>query len=172
MNQQNGYLEEALASFQSLIEMDTEETRRRGFDFSKDYRVLNQIGVALFDLAKLERGEARKPARLALLEKARASFEKTLELDPENLSAHYNLGLLLGPSELNEPERAKHHQSEHRRYKPDDNSRDSAVAAARRRDPAANHASEAVVLYDLGRPGAIGLPAAEERQSQKMDKGQ
>ena len=51
----------------------------------------------------------------------------------------------------------------HARYKPDDNARDRAVALARRANPAANHAAEDVVIYDLQRPGAFGLPAAAVR---------
>ena len=48
----------------------------------------------------------------------------------------------------------------HARYKLDDNARDRAVTAARLRYPAANHAAEAIVIYDLQRPGAYGLPGA------------
>jgi len=161
VNQQNGFLEEAIESFQGVLALDSEETRRRGFDFSQDYRVWNELGVSLFERAKQERGEARRPTRLAYLERARDCFEETLALEPENLSAHYNLGLLL--PELGDEEGARLHQGLHRPYKPDDNARDSAVAMARRRDPAANHASEAVVLYDLARPEAFGLPSAPER---------
>jgi hypothetical protein len=39
----------------------------------------------------------------------------------------------------------------------DDNARDRAVAAARRANPAADHAAESVVIYDLQRSGAYGL---------------
>ena len=39
---------------------------------------------------------------------------------------------------------------------PDSNALDRAKTAARQRDPAANHAAEAVVIYDLQRPGAYG----------------
>ncbi|MGA1467630.1 MAG: hypothetical protein ACO38V_08320, partial [Phycisphaerales bacterium] len=50
--------------------------------------------------------------------------------------------------------------AEHAKYKPDDNARDRAVALARQRYPAANHAAEPVVVYDLQREGAFGLEAA------------
>ena len=39
----------------------------------------------------------------------------------------------------------------HLKFKVDDNARDNAVAAARQRYPAANHASKDVVIYDLQR---------------------
>ena len=83
------------------------------------------------------------------------SFRSVLELDPENVTAHYNLGLLY--AELDRPEDAARHAELHARYRPDDNARDRAIAAARRRYPAANRAAEAVVIYDLQRPGAYGL---------------
>ena len=50
------------------------------------------------------------------------------------------------------------HASLHAKYKPDDNARDRAIAAARIKYPAANHAAEAVVIYDLQRAGAYDLP--------------
>ncbi|MEE2908230.1 MAG: hypothetical protein VX527_10430, partial [Planctomycetota bacterium] len=39
--------------------------------------------------------------------------------------------------------------SQHGKYKVDDNARDRAISEARRKYPAANRASEAVVIYDL-----------------------
>jgi hypothetical protein len=51
---------------------------------------------------------------------------------------------------------AEHRAAEERalyaRYKPDD-ARDTTVALHRLRNPAANHAAEAVVIYDLQRDG-------------------
>ena len=44
----------------------------------------------------------------------------------------------------------------HAIYKPDDNARDRAITAARRADPAADHAAEAVTVYDLQRVGTEG----------------
>ena len=41
--------------------------------------------------------------------------------------------------------------------KPDDNAADRAIAAARKRYPAADVAAEAVVIYDLHRDGAPGM---------------
>ena len=60
---------------------------------------------------------------------------------------------------MDDDEQASHHQELHLRYKPDDNARDRAVAAARKRYPAANHAAEAVVIYDLNRT----VPSTDEQ---------
>jgi tetratricopeptide (TPR) repeat protein len=155
VNKQNGYLDEAIESFRSILEADTPEMRRRGFDFTKDYRVLTELGQTLVERSKLERGEARLAARHTLLREAEGYFLRALALDPENIPAHYNLALLY--PQLGEEEKGRRHMAEYLRYRPDDNARDRAIAAARRMDPAANRAAEAIVIYDLRRPGAFEL---------------
>ena len=149
VNFQNGAVDEAIANFRSILDADSEEMRRRGFDFSRDVRLQNQLGLALFERAKRERGPARAEARAERLNEARASFERALVIDPENVTAHYNLGLIYG--QLGDREGAARHQELHAKYKPDDNARDRAIAAARRADAAADHAAEAIVIYDLHR---------------------
>ena len=54
-------------------------------------------------------------------------------------------------------QRKKEHAALHAKYKPDDNATDRAIAIARRNNPAADHAAEAVVIYDLHRTGAFEL---------------
>jgi len=162
VNKQNGFLDEAIANFRGIVELDDEETRRRGFDFSQDYNLLNELGQTIFERAKQERGEARRERRANFLREAAHFFELTLELEPENATAHYNLDLIY--KQLGEKERAAEHFEAYRKYKTDDNARDRAVAIARAKDPAANHAAEAIVIYDLQRAEAYELGnAAEER---------
>jgi len=156
VNKQNGFLDEALEDFRRLVALDIEETRKREFDFSQDYRLLNELGQTLYERAKEERGDERRDERSKLLEEAKGWFEKTLAIDQENLAAHYNLALIHG--ELGDATKSEHHRKLHEKYKPDDNARDRAVAIARRNDKAADHAAEAVVIYDLGREDAFGLP--------------
>jgi hypothetical protein len=55
---------------------------------------------------------------------------------------------------------AAQHRALHERYRADDNARDRAVAMARRRDPAADHAAQATVIYPLQRNGAFELEPA------------
>ena len=88
-------------------------------------------------------------------------FRRVLELDPENVTAHYNLGLIY--AQLGDEAKAEAHRQLHATYKPDDNARDRAISAARIRYPAANHAAEAIVIYDLQRPGAYELTAGPTR---------
>jgi len=155
VNKQNGRFDEAIRSFEQIVEGGFEQAVGRDFDFSRDYRVLNELAQALYERAKQERGDARRPQREAYLQRAVEIFERVLELDPENLTAHYNLDLIL--TDLGDEARAAGHAELHARYKPDDNARDRAIAAARRQYPAANRAAEAVVIYDLRRDGAYEL---------------
>jgi tetratricopeptide (TPR) repeat protein len=155
VNKQNGFLDEAIANFRSIVEGSTPELRDRGFDFSRDYRLLAELGQTLHERAKLERGEARAAARAELLAEAADLFERALKIDPENVAAHFNLDLIY--RQLDRGEDATRHRERYLTYKPDDNAQDRATNIARRRDPAANHAAEAIVIYDLRRPGAYGL---------------
>jgi tetratricopeptide (TPR) repeat protein len=164
VNKQNGYLDEAIANFKSIVEGDDAETRRRGFDFSQDYRLLNELGQTIFERAKQEHGEARKAPREALLLEALEYFKRALALDPENMTAHYNLSLIY--RQLGDHGQATTHLAFYRKYKPDDNAMDRAVANARRQDPAANHAAEAVVIYDLQRPGAYEMSGPQRKAEQ------
>ncbi|MBM3955855.1 MAG: hypothetical protein FJ309_14785 [Planctomycetes bacterium] len=157
VNRQQGRLGEAETNFRKVLEDRSPEMIARGFDFSLDYEVRNLLGQTLFDLAAQFRGGAAAAERTALLEAAAAEFAKTLALDSENVSAHYNLQLIHG--QLGDADRAEHHRRQHQRYKLDDNAADRAVALAREKYPAANFAAETVVIYPLRRPGAPELPA-------------
>ena len=159
VNKQNGYLDEALESFRSVIDTQFQEARDRNFDFSRDYRLLNEYAGTLFERAKLERGDARKAERDRYLAEAVTWFQHALEEDPENATAHY--GLAQAYTQLGQETEAENHRRLHARYKADDNARDRAIAMARRKSAAADHASDAVVIYDLQRSGAYGLWGGE-----------
>ncbi len=159
-NAQNGYLEQAVRDFQQAL--NDRSAAHRGFDFSKDYEVINQLAQALFDLG-LKRYPVDPSEARGYWEQAVEQFQKTLELDPENVAAHYGLHLLY--ERLGDEQKAAEHRKLHLRYKPDDNAQDLAVASARKKYPAANHAAEAVVIYSLQRPGAYQLPDEVQRLS-------
>ena len=150
---QNGEFDAAIDAFKGLVDTRFPEARRRGFDFSRDTRLLNALGGALFERAKLE---ADSSAAEQWLLSAASRFQQALIQDPENAAAHYGLAQVF--ARLGDAEGEGRHRRQHARYRPDDNAADRAVAVARRADPAANHAAEAVVVYDLQRPEAHGLP--------------
>jgi tetratricopeptide (TPR) repeat protein len=149
VNEQNGYLDAAIENFSAVVDTRFPDARARGFDFSKDYRVLNELGQALFERAQQERGDARKTAREGFLKRARETFQAALSIDPENATAHYNMALVC--AQLGETALAEQHRALHARYKVDDNARDRVFAIQRARNPAADHAANSVVIYDLSR---------------------
>jgi len=165
VNKQNGFLDQAITDFRSILEDRYPELDKRGFDFSKDYEVINELGQAYFERAKLERGNPGRQKQFLSL--AADEFQKTLALDSENLTAHYTLSLIY--AELGDEAKAAHHRREHEKYRPDDNARDRAITLARRADPAADHAAQATVIYPLQRVGApeLGLSAAVNSASSR-----
>jgi tetratricopeptide (TPR) repeat protein len=148
LNKQNGFLDKAIAEFSSVLEDRYPELERRQFDFSRDVVVINELGQTLFERAKQERLNPTRQRELLL--QAVEQFKTSLTIDSENLTAHYNLALLY--EQIGKPNQATEHRQFHERYRPDDNARDAAVTTARRRNPAADHAAQAIVIYDLQPP--------------------
>ena len=156
-NRQNGLLENAAIDLEALIASDFPEAVNRGFDFSKDDRVLVELGNVLLEMARAadknpdqasaSSGESNS---LAMRNRARDLAKRALDLDPENVSAWYLLSQV--QSQLGDEAAAIASLAQHAKFKPDENARDRAVNLARLRDSAANHASEAIVIYDLNRP--------------------
>lgn len=165
-----GRLDEAIALLEALADTRFPEARARGFDFSRDYRLWNELGRTLYERARRERGAAAREARETLLARARDALERALTLDPENARAHHNLALV--QSALDAPAAVARHRALHERYRPDDRAVEQAVAAHRSRNPAADHAAEESAVYDLQRPGAYGLappPRLAGRDSSRDD---
>ena len=156
VNKRNGNFDAALANFEQIVAGGFAQAAGRGFDFSKDWRLLIELGSTQHERARQERGNSRQASREAMLRKAVDWFEKALELNPEEASAHYGLQLVY--ADLGDQAKEEFHAEAHRKYKVDDNARDVAIAAARGRYPAANVAAEPVVIYDLHR----GESAKEE----------
>ncbi len=153
VNKQNGFLDEAIREFTSILEDRDPALIARGFDFGKDYEVINELGQTLFERAKAERGDPVRQREF--LGEAVRRFNQTLTLDSENLAAHYNLALIY--RQLGDTEAADRHRRLHEKYRPDDNARDRAITAERRRNPAADHAAQSIVIYSLQRSSAPEL---------------
>ena len=149
INLQNGFFDEAIAALRGLVATEYSDARARGFDFSKDYRLLNELASALAERAKLERGPARANNAIVFRREAVQWHQQALLLDPENVAAHYGLTQLY--AQLEEPELADQHRKLHQIYKVDDNAKDRAVQLARAKNPAADLAANQIVIYDLNR---------------------
>ncbi len=155
-NRQNGELDAAVASFERLLANDFALARERGFDFSLDDRILTELADTLAERARRRQTLGDAAGAAEDLARARQLCTRALEMDPERSATWYVLARV---EEAQGDDAAKIRALEkHARYKVDDSARDHAVTAARMRYPAANHAAEAVVIYDLQRPGAFELP--------------
>ena len=137
----------AISNFRQILEGGFAQAEGRGFDFSTDCRVLNELADAVYLLALGQRGDDGNQRKQELLLEAAEHYQRSLLYDPENAATHYGLTRIY--DELGDDERSRQHAALHARYKVDDNARDIAIAKARQRYPAANHAAEAVVIYDL-----------------------
>lgn len=155
VNRQNGFLDKAISEFRSVLYDRYPELDERGFDFSKDYEVINELGLTLFQRSKQERGDANREKRREFLLQARSEFEKTLAIDVENVTAHHVLSQIY--AELGDEAKASEHRRLHDKYRPDPNAQDRAATLHRRKNPAADHAAQAIVIYPLQRSGAPEL---------------
>ena len=155
-----GELRQAAQLLQDLLETRYQEARDRGFDFSWDTRALNELGRVLYERSRQMRGAARRQERESLLQQSRRWLQRVLSIDPENLAAHYSLSLV--EAGLGHPELAAAHRRQHQRYRPDDQAVEQAVTRHRRRVAAANHAAQAIAIYDLQRPEALAAGTGPE----------
>jgi len=162
-----GNLDSAIETLEALAETRFEDARARGFDFSRDYRMLNELGRTLYERARQERGAARRKARVALLGRARDRLEQALTLEPEYAASHHTLSLVF--NELGNNEQADWHLRLHERYRSDDNAVERAVTLHRRRNPAADHAAESGAIYDLQPFGdSAGAPREARRRGRSL----
>jgi tetratricopeptide (TPR) repeat protein len=89
VNAQNGRLDQAIANYEQILDPKN-QPRDRKFDFSLDYVVINELARTLFDRSKSEIDD--KARRDQFMRQAVEQFEKTLNIDSEDLDAHYGLG--------------------------------------------------------------------------------
>ena len=146
VDMQLGNFEAAIAKFVQLHRTEFTEATKRGFDFSRDFNLLNKLAQANFELSKIS---ASEEITRELLTTAAEIFHTALVEDPENVQSHY--GLMQTYERLADDEKAAFHRHQHQKYRVDDNAKDRAVNAARQKDAAANRASESIVIYDLQR---------------------
>ncbi|MCC9602838.1 hypothetical protein LOC67_19985 [Stieleria sp. JC731] len=147
VNRQQGNLEIAAEQLRGTLNTKIPE---RGFDFSLDYVVRNELALTLLDIAQREldiRGNEESFNKF--LDESRQEFLRVLESDSENATAHANLAKIAALA--GDADAESHHRRLHDRYKLDDNAAEVALPAARRKYPAASHAAENLVIYDLHR---------------------
>lgn len=141
----NGDYLDAARKLEDILRGRFPQAEGRNFDFSKDYRLLNTLGNVYYQLGLRLRGDER----VGYMKKAEETYQSALALDPENAQTHWGLKRVYG--DLGNAELEALHEEKHAYYKPDDNAREEAVSKARLKYPAADHAAEDVVIYDLQR---------------------
>ena len=138
VNKENGFLDQAIEDFERVLATGPAEVGARRFDFSVDYEVINELGQALFERAKLERGAVSATSGAgSFLQRAAEQFEKTLRIDSENVTAHYVLSLDLRSARRSRARRRTRRaacalQTRRQRARPRDR---HASAGERRRQP-------------------------------------
>lgn len=158
---QQGEYERAIAGFADISATQFPEARARGYDFSRDDRLLVEWATACLERARQLREPAEATRRTELLEQARSLAQAAIDQDQQRSATWYVF--LQAVEALGDSEAAARARVEYERYRPDDNARDRAVTAARAANPAADHAAEPAAVYDLQRPGAPGLPSGMAR---------
>jgi tetratricopeptide (TPR) repeat protein len=236
-------LDSAAALFETIVDPANQPRHDDGkpkYDFTKDYIVLAELGRTLYKRSTLEPADSEAERQFLL--RSVAAYERALDIDPENLDAHYGLNQcyerlghgtavaapptnpvtadrlkelgdrlarkgepgdarLMAASELiaavtaygqlrpdpkvprlptlrsllaqlrpafhdeQDPairkalaaSLASLHLVSHTLYTPDELARARTTALYRAKNPAANAAAEAIVLYPTNRPGAPGL---------------
>jgi tetratricopeptide (TPR) repeat protein len=88
VNAQNGFLDKAARNFEQILD-PAHQPRERKFDFRRDYVVINELAATLFRLAQQE--EPGSPKERELIRQAIGRYESSLQIDPEDLDAHYGL---------------------------------------------------------------------------------
>lgn len=146
VNRQQGNLDTAAESLRATLGTKIPD---RGFDFSVDYVVRNQLGLTLIDIAQRHDLKGDDAMYQNTLRQAETEFQSVLSIDVENVTAHASLAEIY--SALGDEAAETKHRELHTKYKPDDNAAELARPAARRQYPAANRAAEALVIYQLNR---------------------
>jgi tetratricopeptide (TPR) repeat protein len=83
-------LDVAIASFESIVDpanQPKDENLKPKFDFTRDYVVLAELGRTLYKRSELE--PPRSESERSYLLRAVDACERALDVDPEDLDAHY-----------------------------------------------------------------------------------
>ncbi len=144
---QSGFLEKTVADFNRIYQSNYAAAQTADFDFSKDYAFVTRFAEAVFQHSKTLHGESRQQA----LEKSRQLYQQVLSMNLEWPDAHYGLAQVYAA--MGDMNKADKHRALHQKYKLDDNARDRAIALARSKDPAADHAANPIAIYTLSSAG-------------------
>ncbi len=155
IEQQNGYLEQAISTFEKIIQTNF-SSEERIFDFSKDYRLLNLLAKTEIEAA-LRYKRSDNNLYHSWLNNAKNHLLQVLKLDDENATAYFNLARVLQLQTTNlqgvelqqNKQQIKMYKELHNKYRHDEFVRGRAISIHRQNNKAADNAANDVVIYPL-----------------------
>ncbi|MHC4793260.1 MAG: hypothetical protein ACYTDE_03055, partial [Planctomycetota bacterium] len=145
---ENGDLEDAARRLERIIAARYPVAVERGYDFSRDERVWNELATVRFQLA---RRATTEDAEAEGLEAAIVAVDRSLALDSQRAQTWFLASTIRAAA--GDDVGAASARAEFELLRPDDNARDRAIRLARSRSEIADHAAEPIAIYELG-PGA------------------
>ena len=156
VNKENGHLDEAIANFDGGARRQLAGAAGARLRLQPRLRGAERAGPGAVRARQAGTRRRRAPRpRAALLRRAADAFDRTLAIDAENVTAHYALSLSTASSAIR-PAPPTHREA-HLRYTADEQSRSRVIAMHRLANPAANHAAQSLVIYDLQRRAALAV---------------
>ena len=143
LNTDYGNLDEALISLLRLYNTEWESAQKRGFDFSYDLRLVNKIAEIYFLQSRISNNEDQN----GLIELAKIFYHKAVEIDPENLTAHF--GLFKIAQVQNDQSLEEYHYDQYATYKPDENALSSVSKLARIKNKYLDQKTSPASIYKL-----------------------
>ena len=141
---EQGDLREAVRRLERIIAARYPVAVERGYNFSMDERVWNELATVRFQLARRAATDEDHEAEMAEATKA---IDRSIQLNPQNAQSWF-LATRIREATGDE-EGAARALAEFEIIRPDDNARDRAIRLARSRSEIADHAAEPVAIYDL-----------------------
>ena len=141
---ENGDLEDAARRLERIIAARYPLAVERGYDFSRDERVWNELATVRFQLARRATSEEVETERIAA---AIEAVDRSLELNPQRAQTWFLASRIRVAA--GDAAGAAAAEAEFELLRPDDNARDRAIRLARSRSEIADHAAEPVAIYEL-----------------------
>jgi tetratricopeptide (TPR) repeat protein len=151
---ENGDLEEAARRLERIIAARYPVAVERGYDFSLDERVWNEMATIQFQLARRAPTDSASAERL---EEATKAVERSLELNSQVAQTWFLASTIRAAS--GDAAGSAKAQAEFELLRPDNNARDRAIRLARSRSEIADHAAEPLAIYELHSDVSFSPPA-------------
>ena len=152
---EQGDLEGATRRLERIIAARYPVAVERGYDFSLDERVWNELATVRFEIARRAATDEQYEAQVEL---ALEAISRSIELNAQSPESWFLASLIREAS--GDLEGAEKALAEFEIIRPDNNARDRAIRLARSRSEIADHAAEPVAIYDLQR--SVGLIESEK----------